>query len=137
MKDIYNDLSVVSTLRCDRRGTALEGTGVDLQGYIGALAVMNVAAIAGTDTPTATFVLEESVASASGFTAVAEGDILGGAGQFTAAAAGLVVRGYKGTKRYLRWSLTALGGTDPLASGTGEITRGLARHAPAGVAQVP
>lgn len=134
--DIYSILSPVSTVRHDRQGSPADGTGVDLQGYEGVLAVLNVAAIGGTASPTATYQLQESDDNVT-YNAVATADMLGGAQPTAFSAAGLVRRGYKGTKRYLRWALTALSGTSPTVTATGEILRGIPRHGPAGVAQVP
>jgi hypothetical protein len=135
MRALQNDLSAVSSVRHDRQAATANGTGVDCAAYEGAVAVLDVAALGGT-TPNATYVLQESDDN-SAFTAVAAVDLMGGGQPAVFAAVGLVQRGYIGAKRYLRWALTALTGTSPTVTATGQIVRGYARHQPAGSTQQP
>lgn len=88
--------------------TAQVGQVIDHQGYSQAVYAIVTGSLADAD---ATFavLLEESDASGSGFTTVADGDLLG-----TAALAGFTFAdddkcrklGYKGTKRYTRLTIT-------------------------------
>lgn len=135
MFDLHSWLSVLSSVRHAAQAATANGTGVDLQGYEGALAVLNVAALGGT-TPAATYVLQDSADDVT-YAAVVAADLIGGAQPAAFTAAGLAVRGYKGSQRFLRWALTVLTGTSPTVTATAEITRGDARHKPAGVAQAP
>lgn len=105
--------------------TAVNGTGVDLQGYEGAYALVHFGTYTdGTHTPK----LQESDDNSS-FSDVAAGDLLGA---FTAAAAAGAANtvqkvGYKGGKRYIRVVLTTAGAT----SGAGSaalVVRGRARR---------
>lgn len=136
MKHLQNELSAVSSVRHDRQASTANGTGVDLTGYEGAVSVLDVAAIGGSASPTATYQLQESDDN-SVYNAVATADMMGGAQPAAFSAAGLVQRGYIGAKRYLRWALTALAGTSPTSTATGQIVRGNARHQAAGVTQAP
>lgn len=127
MRDVKNNLAVAHSLAPLLRttGTA-NGTGVDLQGYESAMAVVHFGAYTdGTHTAS----LEESDASGSGYAAVAAGDLLG---SFTAVAASggantIQTVGYRGRKRYVRVVMTSSGTTTGAASG-GSIVRGRARQ---------
>jgi hypothetical protein len=138
--EIVNDVSILSSVRHAAQAATANGTSVDLAGYEAAVALLNVAALGGT-TPAATYQLQESADDVT-YTAVAAADLVapgGGAGAQPAAftAAGLTVLGYRGSKRYLRWALTALTGTSPTVTATAEIIRGIADHVPAGSTQTP
>lgn len=114
MRDLVSDIQPVRVLspqaaRTDN--TAAVGTVVDSFGYDSVSYVIAT----GTNTDTdATFavLLEESDVSGSGFTAVADGDLIG-----TEAAAGFTFAddnelrklGYKGGKRYTRLTVTPAG----------------------------
>lgn len=135
MRALKNDVSPVSSIRNDRAAAAANGAGVALAGYEGALAVLDVAALGGT-TPTATYKLQESDDDST-YNDVSTADMLGDAQPTAFSAAGLIARGYIGAKKFLRWRLDALAGTSPTVTATGQILRGYARHAPAGVTQTP
>lgn len=135
MRALKLDLSVASSVRHDRQGSAANGSTVDLSGYDGAMALLDVAALGGTS-PTATYQLQESD-DGSAFNAVSTTDLGGDTQPAAFSAAGLVTLGYYGSKRYLRWALTSLSGSTPTVTASGTIVRGYARHQPAGVTQTP
>jgi hypothetical protein len=135
MRALKLDLSVASSVRHDRQASAANGSTVDLSGYEGAMALLDVAALGGTS-PTATYQLQESD-DGSTFSAVSTTDLGGDTQPAAFSAAGTVTLGYYGSKRYLRWALTALSGTSPTVTASGTIVRGYARHQPAGVTQAP
>jgi hypothetical protein len=135
MRALKLDLSVASSVRHDRQSATANGSTVDLSGYDGAMALLDVAALGGTS-PTATYQLQESD-NGTTFTAVSTTDLGGETQPAAFSAAGMVTLGYYGNKRYLRWALTALGGTSPTVTASGTIVRGYARHQPAGVTQTP
>lgn len=112
VRDLFNNITPVQVLapvaaRTDN--TAAVGTVVDGLGYESVTYVINIGANTDTD---ATFaaLLEESDASGSGFTAVADADLLGteALAGFTAADDDNKMRklGYSGTKRYTRLTIT-------------------------------
>jgi hypothetical protein len=135
MRALKLDLSVASSVRHDRQGSAANGSTVDLSGYEGAMALLDVAAVGGTS-PTATYQLQESD-DGSVFNVVSTTDLGGDSQPAAFSAAGFAILGYYGSKRYLRWALTALGGGSPTVTASGTIVRGYARHQPAGVTQTP
>jgi hypothetical protein len=131
MRDLHSNLGPAQSLGPKAVTTAEDGTGVDLAGFEGALAVLDCGTQAGTSS---TFKLQESDALASGYTDVADADIIGG----TTTKGTIVVtttndaqmhkRGYIGAKRYIRWILSAAtSGNLPVSA---NVIRGLARHAP-------
>lgn len=128
MRDLEANLLPTSSLRASAATAAANGTGVDLRGYDGALAVIDVVALGGTS-PTATFKVQESDDNST-FTDVASGDLLGGDQPAAVSAAGLTIRGYIGSKRYVRVRLDALGGTSPTVTASGTIVRGYAARKP-------
>jgi hypothetical protein len=100
--------------------TALVSIVADLAGYDGATAVIQCGTLADADMTT-TILLEESDASGSGFTAVADEDLIGtevGAAFIFSSDLKMVKLGYKGIKRYLRLTITpaANSGNAPLSS---------------------
>lgn len=127
MRDIKNNLNVVQSLVPAARSAAANGTGADLRGYDGAMAIVDVGAVSGT-TPSFTFALEES-ADDSSYAAVAASDLLGA---FIAVTTGSQVQrvGYIGAKRYLRVAITAVTGTSPAATCAATIVRGHAAQRP-------
>lgn len=107
-KDLYNNLDIDVTIAAQfvNSNTTLTGTGVDLRGFEGACVIFQAGTIAGSSSANIhTFELQESDSSGTGFTAVADADLIG-----TEAAVALnggtdsVVKklGYIGTKRYIR-----------------------------------
>jgi len=113
------------------RTSSANGTGVDLQGYDGAVAIIDVGAF--TD-GSHVITLEHATASGGTFTTVAAPDLIGtlptinqvGNGNQTYKA------GYVGTKRFLRAVTTVANGSTGCVYGI-TIVRGCRRHAPAGL----
>lgn len=105
MRDIKNVVDFANSLAPAARTANGTGTGVDLQGYNGAMCCFHVGTITdGTHTPK----LQESVDN-SAFTDVAAADL---EGPFAALASNVNQRvGYKGTKRYVRAFSTVAGAT--------------------------
>jgi len=105
MRDLKNVIDFANSLAPAARTATGTGTGVDLQGYNGAVVFFHVGTITdGTHTPK----LQES-ADNSTFTDVAAADLEG-----TLAALATSVNqeaGYKGTKRYVRAVSTVSGAT--------------------------
>jgi hypothetical protein len=131
MKDIKSDLGVSQSIAPQAVTATTNGTGIDLQGFNAALAVIDLGTFGGT-TPTATIAIQES-ADNSTFTDVANADLLGGdqlAEIDTSNDVAVYKRGYKGTKRYLRVAVTAIGGTSPSLPMAAQIIRGHANDAP-------
>lgn len=135
MQSLYQLIQAVTSVQHAAQTAAANGTGVDCSGYEGAVAVLHVVALGGT-TPSATYVLQESDDDVT-YTTVAAADLEGGGQPPAFTAAGLVARGYLGSRRYLRWRLDALSGTSPTVTASGTIVRGHARHQPAGQPQTP
>lgn len=129
MNDIYNTLDARQSINLADRSTAVNGSGVHLQGYEGAMAVLSVGAgWTGTDGTTA-ITLEESTDNVT-FTAVAAADILGALPTLSGYSdRGDARVGYKGNKRYLRAVGTPTGATTAVTYGV-LILRGLKRHNP-------
>lgn len=128
MRDLKHYLSVgISVLSGVLKTATATGTGVDLQGYETATAVVQFGVITdGTFTPS----LEESDTFGSGYTAVAAGDQLG---TFTAATSGgggsaVQTVGYIGSKRYVRVVLTVTGSPSTGGYANALIVRGRPRH---------
>lgn len=96
--DIKNSLDVVTTLTPAARTAAATGTAVDLANYDAAAVVITTGTVAN-----GAFAVEvqESDASGSGYTAVANAD-LDGTEPATLTASTVTVIGYHGIKRYLR-----------------------------------
>lgn len=128
MKDLKSNLNLAGTLFPAARTASANGTGVDLQGYQGAMAALTTGVI--TD-GTHTVALEESDDN-SVFTAVAAADLIGAFTALTTAASddNSVQRvGYIGNKRYIRAAVTVAGATTGGIYGV-TIVRGAAALAP-------
>lgn len=104
--DLYNNLSAATTLAPAVRTESANGTGVDLQGYEGALVIVQ----AGTVTDgTHTIEVQESIDNST-FTAVSDGDLQGTEPAITSSNDEAVYEiGYRGTKRYIRAVVTVTG----------------------------
>lgn len=128
-QDLYTAQSAINSLRAAARTATANGTAADLKGYEAALVVIDLGTFAGT-TPTATLQVQESDDNST-YTVVAAADLQGGAlaGIDTTNDEQLHVRGYLGTKRYLRVAITAIAGTTPSLPCSASIVRGHARHA--------
>ncbi len=128
MRDIKNNLSGVNSLVPATITASTNGSGVDLQGYDGAMVVFQAGtADTGNANETYTPSLEESDDNSS-FSAVAASDLEGTLANMTANSAQRA--GYKGAKRYVRAVMT-LGGTTPSIDVSALVVRGLPHHAPA------
>jgi hypothetical protein len=129
MRDLHSNLGPAQSLGPKAVTTAEDGTGVDLAGFEGALAVLDCGTQAGTSS---TFKLQESDDNST-FTDVADADIIGGTTTkgtiaiTTANDAQIHKRGYIGAKRYIRWILSAAtAGNLPVSA---NVIRGYPRHA--------
>lgn len=124
MKDLYNNLAPVVSLSPAARTASADGTGVDLQGYEGALVLVTTGTI--TD-GTHTVELQESDDNST-FSAVADADLQGDEPAIGAANDNTSYKlGYLGSKRYLRVAVTVAGATTGGVYGA-SIVRGFARH---------
>lgn len=130
-RDIYNELSEVNSINAQAVTATLNGTSADLQGFESAQVLIDLGTFGGT-TPTATIQIQDSADDAT-FAAVAAADLQGGALPDpidTTNDAQLLVRGYIGSKRYVRVAVTATGGTSPSLPMSATIQRGHARTQP-------
>jgi hypothetical protein len=98
MSDIKNNISVASTIVPAAYTATTTGTGVDLAGYDAAAVVIVTGAVTSGDFSVE---VQESDASASGYTAVANAD-LDGTEPATITASTVTEIGYLGRKRYIR-----------------------------------
>lgn len=128
MRDLYNSVAAGQSLSPAARTASANGTGVDLQGFEGA--VVLIATGAYTD-GTHTFEVQESADNAA-FTAVADSDLQGTEPVVGAAADGNKIYkvGYLGIKRYVRVVVTAAGTTTGAVYGA-SVLKGFARKNPA------
>jgi hypothetical protein len=123
-RDLVNRVSPAQSLKAQVVTAAVNGSGVDLQGFDSAVFVVDAGAITGT-TPTITPRAEESDDNAT-FTPIAATDLDGGLLVNIATGADNVIqkRGYLGAKRYVRLAISAVGGTTPSAPICGSVVRG-------------
>ncbi|MGQ3041107.1 MAG: hypothetical protein ACT6TH_15300 [Brevundimonas sp.] len=113
MRDLYNDIGLVSAVIPAVISATNTSAAIDLAGYESATLLINTGAIAsaGDFTPK----LQESDTTTSGdFTDVAAGDLIG-TFPTSLAADTLYKVGYSGTKRYVRTVLTKNSGTSIIA----------------------
>lgn len=130
MRNLKDLLSPVASLRPAARTATATGSGVDLQGYEGAVVVFTAGVLTdGTHTPK----LQESHDNST-FTDVAAGDQIGTLANLASNTDQVV--GYIGSKRYLRAVITVSGATTGMVNGA-YVLRGFARHQPAGATQTP
>lgn len=110
-QDIYNNLApILSVAPAVLTDGTVNGSQADLARYEGAMVIVATGTI--TD-GSHTAILEESNTSGTGFTTVAAGDILGSVpGALTTQENTRFKFGYKGTKRFIRVSVTTTGATD-------------------------
>ncbi len=105
MRDLKNNIDEVTSIAPAAHAASVNGTGVDLKGFDGAVVSFVVGAITdGTHTPT----VEESDDNIT-YTAVAAADLEGTLVDLTANTNQRV--GYKGSKRYIRPVSTVAGAT--------------------------
>jgi hypothetical protein len=125
-KDMYNSINAATTLSPAARTLSANGVGVDLQGFEGALVLIQTGVI--TD-GTHVFEVQESDDNAT-FTAVAGTDLQGSEPSVGATDDDKVYRiGYIGTKRYVRVVSTASGTTTGGVYGS-SVVRGFPRKQP-------
>ncbi|QTL03154.1 hypothetical protein J5J86_20745 [Aquabacter sp. L1I39] len=122
MRDIASNIAVRAVIApvVVSDNTAAVGTVIDRLGFDSLAYVIATGTLADADA-TFTVLLEESDASGSGFTAVADADLIGteADASFTFANDGVVRKlGYRGHKRYTRLTITPAGnsGSAPLAA---------------------
>lgn len=129
MRDIYSGQRVVQALAPGAYNDGQTGETVDLQGFEGALVVVNVGTVSD---GTHAFGLEEADADANGdptdWGEVDEDDLLGGVGDLDDG--GVYRVGYRGNKRFIR-VVTESDGTDGAVYGAVAVL-GKARHQPVG-----
>ncbi|HXT31370.1 MAG TPA: hypothetical protein VN716_18860 [Vicinamibacterales bacterium] len=117
MRDIYNKLKVVRALSPVDAGAGGDDTAavtqiIDLAGYGSALFVIALGAIADANVTFAVTMDEGDASNLSDASAVAAADLLGsyaGAGFIFSSDDGVRKIGYKGTKRYVRLTITPTG----------------------------
>ncbi|TIN83106.1 hypothetical protein [Mesorhizobium sp.] len=109
MRDSYNDVGFSQSLAPAARNASANGTGVDVNGFSGAVFVIAVGAW--TD-GTHTFDMQESDDNST-FTSVAAGQLQGTEPVVSSAGTASKVYkvGYLGTKRYVRVAVTVAGAT--------------------------
>ncbi|TIV38941.1 MAG: hypothetical protein E5V91_12405 [Mesorhizobium sp.] len=109
MRDLYNDLGFSQSLAPAARNASANGSGVDINGYSGAVVI--ISAGAWTD-GTHTFDIQESDDNST-FTSVAAGQIQGSKPVVNSAptASKVYKVGYLGTKAYVRAAVTVAGAT--------------------------
>lgn len=132
--DLYSALSPAVSLKAANQSdptVPVNGTGVDRSGYEGVVVLFDAGTLAGSATPTITAEIQESDDNST-FTAVAAADLQGGVLPAIVAANDetLYERGYLGTKRYVRVSITAKGGTTPALPCSAVVVRSGGRVQP-------
>ncbi len=122
MRDLASNIAVRTVIApaVTSDNTAAVGAVIDRLGFDSLAYVIATGTLADADA-TFTVLLEESDASGSGFTAVADADLIGteADASFTFANDGVVRKlGYRGHKRYTRLTVTPAGnsGSAPLAA---------------------
>lgn len=126
----YKKISVGVSSRTAAQTATFNGTGIDLRTYEAALLILDVGALGNADN-TGTFEWQESDDNVS-FSAIATANLDGGALPALSSASDLTtyVRGYKGTKRFVRLALTALAGTTKSVNCAGYVARSRATDEP-------
>lgn len=132
--DMYNALTTNSSLKAADQSdpsVPVNGTGVDTANSEECLIIVDAGTLAGTGTPTITLQIQESDDNVT-YTAVAAGDLDGGVLPAIVAANDETVykRRYIGTKRYVRVSVTAKGGTTPALPCSAVVVLGGRRKQP-------
>lgn len=113
--DLLNTMITKQSLSPRLITAAVDGVGVDRAGHSRALFHLDTGTIGGSATPTVTMKMQDSTDN-SAFADVPAADLIGG-GQTGAIGAAeddaVYRREYMGSKRYLRWSCSAVSGTSP------------------------
>lgn len=131
-KDIYSNIDAAVSVgpQFVNSNTTLTGDAVDLRGYEGAVAHIISGTMAGSGSANVyTPELQESDSSTTGFTAVADADLINTEADcvHTGSTDKTVKRlGYKGTKRYLRVVIT----TTAFTTAGGNVAAVIVRGAP-------
>lgn len=126
IRDLYNNIGIAQSLPPAARTANANGTGVDLQGFDGA--VVEIATGAITD-GTHTFEVKESDDNST-FTAVADADLQGTEPALGAIDDNVIKKiGYMGSKRYIRVDVTVAGATSGGVY-SANVIRGHARSNP-------
>jgi hypothetical protein len=122
MRDLKNNVDAIQSIDPATHNSNQTGTGVDLQGYEAAMAVVYSGALTdGTHTPK----LQESDDDSS-YTDVSASDVVGTFANISADAVQRV--GYKGSKRYVRVFVTSSGATGAIYGAM--MILGVPHHAP-------
>jgi hypothetical protein len=127
MRDLKNNLDVVHSLVPAAYTASANGSGVDLQGFEGAMVVFSVGAADFANGDEAYFPVVEESADGSTYTVV-PAEKLEGSLNFLAANS-LQRVGYKGGQRYLRAHLS-VSGTSPSTQASAVVVRGRPHAAP-------
>lgn len=130
--DLYHEMSPASSIVAQAVTAPVNGAAVDLQGFDGALILIDAGTFSGT-TPTATVKIQDSPDSTT-WTDVAAANLIGGALPATIDTTNdvtLYERAYRGVQRYLRVIVSAVTGTTPSLPLSAVITRSNARKKPA------
>jgi hypothetical protein len=115
-RDVRLELDPQASIVPDQYTGTTNGTGIDLQGAEAALISIPTGAFGGT-TPTASYKVQESDTLGSGYTDVADTDLIGATGNTSgvALAASAVQKvSYIGSKRFVRVIVSAVGGSSPV-----------------------
>lgn len=129
-KDLYNKLALAKSVAPQfvNSNTTLTGTGVDLRGFEGALCVLEAGTMAGSAAANVyTPEVQESDSSDTGFTAVADADLIGteAAAVHTGTTDNTIAKiGYIGKKRYIRLVITTTAFTTAGGNISGMIIKG-------------
>ena len=132
-KDLSSFVDPVKSLEAVNVTAAVDGVGVDLQGFESAAIVVDVGLQTGTVTPTINQVIEDSPDN-SVWTAVVAAELDGGLLPAIVAATDKTIykRGYKGAERYVRYSVSSVSGTAPEAPISAVVVRGNPARIPVG-----
>lgn len=129
--ELANQISVVSSISAEAVTAVTDGAGVNLADFNAATVIVNLGTFAGT-TPTATVEIEESADNAT-FTAVAATDLTGAipAQIDTTNDATVYKVGYKGSKQYIRVTVSAIAGAGASLPISATVIRSHGRKYPA------
>lgn len=132
MRDLSSNLGPAQSLRPQVVTAAVNGTGVDLQGYDSAMLVADFGLLGGT-TPTETIQWQDSDDNAT-FANIAAADLVGGASSTITldptTDESIVKRSYIGTRRFVRGIVSAVSGTGPTCPISLSVVRGHPAQAP-------
>ncbi len=127
MRDMKNNMDAVNSLDPNSYTATTNGNGVDIRDFDGALMVFSAGTVdVGNADEVYTPSVEESDDNSS-YSAVASADLEGTLSNLTANSIQRV--SYKGSKRYVRATLT-ISGTTPSVQAAAWVVRGMAHQAP-------